>query len=155
MREHLDHFYKLPVPKLALVTGDCYGGGVELISCCQWIYASPEVLFGLWQRKIGLSFGWGGYERLKGKMSQSSVTAWLLEGETKSAERCHQIGLVDKIIMTHKFSEEVADWVRRQSRLYEKSFKTIYENLDINEAKTFESLWWSEYHRQELKKFVK
>lgn len=155
IRDILDTFYKLAVPKLAMVTGDCYGGGVELISCCQWIYATPEVLFGLWQRKIGLSFGWGGYERLKTKMSTGSITAWLLEGETKSAERCKQLGLVDHIIAHHKVDDEIENWVRHQSRLYQKSFQPIYENLDLNEVKTFESLWWSEYHKQELKKFVK
>ena len=75
----------LAIPKACFVQGSCYGGGVELLSCFDKTYGSPSSLFGLWQRRIGLSFGWGGGERLLKRLSESDLQAWLFEASTLSS----------------------------------------------------------------------
>lgn len=59
IRKVLKKFADHPAPKIAAVAGDCFGGGIELISCCDWIISESHVFFGMWQRRMELSFGWG------------------------------------------------------------------------------------------------
>ena len=44
-----------PVPVIAKVQGDCYGGGVGLVACCDVVVAAEQVGFCLSEAKLGLS----------------------------------------------------------------------------------------------------
>ena len=85
IRVQLKQLAHLPVPTLALVDGECYGGGVELLSCFDFIYSTPTSQFGLWQRKVGLTFGWGGGVRLLKRMSEHQLKQLCLEAKTLTA----------------------------------------------------------------------
>lgn len=141
---------QFPAPKLALVDGDCYGGGIELISCCDWIVTTPQSFFALWQRRMTLSFGWGGYARLQRRMSDATIKAWLLSGETKSSYWVHSQGLVDEIMHPKNATEYIEQWKLQQNQMTADSFSAIQNMTAANERKLFDQLWWSKEHRQKL-----
>ncbi|MBY0317027.1 MAG: enoyl-CoA hydratase/isomerase family protein [Bdellovibrionales bacterium] len=144
----LAHF---PAPKLALVDGDCYGGGVELISCCDWIVSTPKSFFALWQRRMTLSFGWGGYQRLKTRMSESAIKAWIQSGDTKSSYWAQSQGLINDIIHEKNVIEYLEQWKAQQLLLTTSSFTSIQRLTGTNERTLFDKLWWSKEHLQKLK----
>src|SRR5215831_7974676 len=61
-----DKLEALPVPSVALVSGPCLGGGLELALACDYRVAvdHPKTQFGLPEIKLGLLPGWGGTQRL-------------------------------------------------------------------------------------------
>ena len=44
----------LAVPTVAIVRGNCLGGGLELAAWCTWIFADPDASFGQPEIKLGV-----------------------------------------------------------------------------------------------------
>lgn len=141
---------QLPVPKLVFVDGDCFGGGIELLSCFDWIVATPKSFFALWQRQMTLSFGWGGYARLLKRIPESQLKAWVLSGEIRSTQGAFDLGLVNEIIPSFKRDEYFESWRLQQIQLTSESYSSIHSLNIKNERKVFDKLWWSVAHRQKL-----
>ena len=78
IRAILHELSQMPVAKTALVDGHCFGGGIELLSCFDYVVATPKSLFALWQKRIGLSFGWGGKRRLESRVGSETLKKWFL-----------------------------------------------------------------------------
>lgn len=151
----LQQISQYPALKVAFVNGDCLGGGVEFLSCFDLIWSAPHVYIGLWQRKMGLSFGWGGFERLAKRVNPAWATHRLLTGELQTAGQARDAGLVDEILDE---AEARTRWeILKASALNDKdgSFAAVSRDLPHGETSVFEKLWWSEYHRSQLQKFSK
>ncbi|RYZ65331.1 MAG: enoyl-CoA hydratase/isomerase family protein, partial [Proteobacteria bacterium] len=71
IRSALSELSALPIPTICVVEGDCFGGGVEVVSCFDHVIAASHVVFALWQRKISLTYGWGGGSRLERRLGSS------------------------------------------------------------------------------------
>jgi enoyl-CoA hydratase/carnithine racemase len=152
IRVALKKLSNFPAPKIAIVTGDCFGGGIELLSCFDFILSEPHAFFGMWQRRQELSFGWGGYERLKKRMSDSELQTWLLTGELKSAISCKNLGLVNEIIPNEQMSIRLKTLTNNLLSFKNESYIEIKNGLERNETLLFEKLWWSSSHREKLRK---
>ncbi|MCB0379258.1 MAG: enoyl-CoA hydratase/isomerase family protein [Bdellovibrionales bacterium] len=152
IRSLLDELNSFPIPKIALVHGACFGGGVELLSCFDFIYCTPSSLFGLWQRRIGLSFGWGGGARLARRMGDSVVKKWLLTAETRSAYQAKKCGLVDQIELSSRLKEGGVHQMQKILRFGNESLQHLL-GPEQNEVQTFQSLWMCDSHQKALKKF--
>lgn len=150
IRDFLDIISRVPCVKVAFVTGDCFGGGIEVLSLCDKIYSLNHVLFGLWQSRMHLSFGWGGYQRLAQRMNSAELRLWLSEGSTHSSYWCEKNGLVDEIlaqdVMVERFHSLKTATMGAAARYFS-------PDLVQDEEQFFEDLWWSQEHRQVLAKF--
>ncbi|HEX4924321.1 MAG TPA: enoyl-CoA hydratase/isomerase family protein, partial [Bdellovibrionales bacterium] len=85
VREALQALQKWPHPTVALVNGDCFGGGTELVSAFDLVLATPHALFGFWQRKLGLTYGWGGGARLLRRLTPQALATRALETRLMTA----------------------------------------------------------------------
>lgn len=150
--EALEALDRLPVAKACFVDGVCLGGGVELLSCFDHVVASPQSLFGLWQRRVGLSYGWGGGERLARRISKKHLNRWLLGAETKDVYSSKAIGLVDQIQLAQNGLLDCFRWVQRCHHFGTESLGCI---LDANqsEKESFTQLWLGESHMKALQRF--
>ena len=147
----LNEFKSLKVPKVCYVNGTVLGGGIELISCFDRILASPHSLFGLWQRRIGLTYGWGGEKRLLQRISKSKLEQWLFQASTKSVYEAKEIGLVDEICLSNQAIAASNRWIDNVCSQGIESFEKIKSHEDPSKA--FQALWLSEKHKKVLKKF--
>lgn len=150
--KRLDELAKYPVPKACYINGPCFGGGVELASCFDLVAASPAAVFGLWQRKVGLSFGWGGAERLQKRMNSSTLQNWLYSADLKNSYEACEMGLVDQIHLSQKGLKECVDWVKKVYAYGKESFAVTKPGFKTEES-LFEELWWGPEHQSALKKF--
>ena len=139
--------------KIAFVGGDCFGGGIEFLGCFDIIYSAPSAFYGFWQNRMGLSYGWGGYTRLKSKLSEPFLKSVLLEEKTLTAFEMKTAGLIHQILPLDQFECVMAQW--QKLFLSKKSKTEIQKNLQKNSQQVFEKLWWSEEHLEQLQKFVK
>lgn len=147
---HLENLKKWPGIKLALVNGDCFGGGMELLSSFDFCWATPDVLMGFWQRRIGLTTGWGGGQRMATKIGEQTVRRLLISGEQISAPQALRLGLIEKIVLKENIVAEGIQWLRAGINI---SPVIPTDWTASNEAKYFSKLWWNPFHRQVLERW--
>lgn len=144
-----------PKPTIAVVNGDCFGGGVELLSAFDFVLSSPHPLFALWQRKIGLTFGWGGGARLEQRLGLHQLRSLALSVESLSAYRAHDLGLIDEIHHEAVLLERSRQRAKALIGLPKAPIHALKNWTVGNEQESFHRLWWNEEHRQVLKAFKK
>lgn len=145
----LDKLYKTPVPKVALVSGDCFGGGLELISCFDRIVVAPHAYFRFWQLKLSLSFGWGGFDRLCRRMPDAQVKQFYLQISNMSSYEALSTNLIDEICPA-EFLEVRAREIISKTKVSRETYKKAHSLSSANERELFEDMWWSEEHRGHL-----
>lgn len=93
----LDALRDLPSVTIALVEGPAIGGGVEVVSACDLVFATSRASFDPAQVRLGVAAGWGGAARLADRLGPAAALRFLASGEPISAARAAGIGLVDHI----------------------------------------------------------
>lgn len=139
-----------PFPKVAYVNGDCWGGGLELLSCFDYRACASHALFGFWQRRNALTFGWGGFQRWNSKVSSDQIVQLSLSARIFSAREALRIGIIHQIISDIK----ALSWLESAATLQRESGGATLKLRPQTEQKLFEQLWFSEEHRASLKKFI-
>jgi methylglutaconyl-CoA hydratase len=88
---------EMPKPLLAGVQGAAIGGGVGLVSVCDFVCASQETQFGLSEVRLGLIPACIG-PFVIAKIGASFARALFLSGERFEAKRAYEIGLVHRLV---------------------------------------------------------
>jgi 3-hydroxyacyl-CoA dehydrogenase/enoyl-CoA hydratase/3-hydroxybutyryl-CoA epimerase/3-hydroxyacyl-CoA dehydrogenase/enoyl-CoA hydratase/3-hydroxybutyryl-CoA epimerase/enoyl-CoA isomerase len=99
---------RLPFPTVALIDGNCLGGGTELVLSMDDRLAStaPHTQIGLPEVKVGLIPGWGGTQRLPRLIGLNPAIEMITSGEPVSAQKAAAIGLVFDAVPTDRLVEE-------------------------------------------------
>ncbi len=139
----LKQLKNLNKPKVCVITGDCFGGGIELISCFDQIYSVPHAFFGLWQRRVGLSPGWGGGQRLTERLTNVKTIELLSSARTFDAYEAQHIGLVDQILPENVISDRACSWLEQHPT-------TARLNTIDQEKNLFKKLWFNPEHKKKL-----
>ncbi len=153
----LNDFQHIPIPTLCILSGDCFGGGMEWLSAFDKVLATPEVMLGMWQRKISLSWGWGGANRLKYRISKKTLMRLLLEAQTISAYQALDLNLIDAIYPKELITIKAFEFFQRQAELPAYPLSPI-KALNLSklspekEEKVFEKLWFNPDHKKILEK---
>ncbi len=148
----LNDLYHLPVPTVCYIQGSAFGGGVELISCFDWVTSSPSSLFGLWQRRVGLTFGWGGEERLVARMGQAKTSSWLFNAQSLSAYTAKEWGLVDDLQLTSQGLNKALAFTTKCLEYGSENFAKTKQNRG-QQSHLFPQLWLQDRHKEILKNF--
>ncbi len=101
-RDALAGFYRLvggevTVPLVGAANGTALAGGLELLLGCDLIVASSEALFGLPEVRRGL-FPGGGGTAIGQRIPLNIALEMTMTGNTVSADRAHQVGLVNAVV---------------------------------------------------------
>jgi cyclohexa-1,5-dienecarbonyl-CoA hydratase len=84
------------VVALAAVRGRCLGGGLELASFCQRVFASPDAMLGQPEIVLGV-FAPMASLLLSERVGRANAEDLCLTGRILTAEEAHRIGLVDEV----------------------------------------------------------
>ncbi|HEX8757339.1 MAG TPA: enoyl-CoA hydratase-related protein [Steroidobacteraceae bacterium] len=84
-------------PTLALIEGDCVGGGCGLALACDIRVASPAARFGIPAAKLGLSYSLHDTKLLVDLVGPSQAKRLLFSGQLVPAAEAQRIGLVDLV----------------------------------------------------------
>jgi 3-hydroxyacyl-CoA dehydrogenase / enoyl-CoA hydratase / 3-hydroxybutyryl-CoA epimerase / enoyl-CoA isomerase len=97
-----------PFPTVALVDGNCMGGGTELILAMDERIVSREshTKIALPEVKIGLLPGWGGTQRLPRLIGVNNAIEIITSGEPVSAEKAVALGLAFDAVPADRLIEE-------------------------------------------------
>jgi len=104
--------WALPQPVLAVVGGAALGGGMELALGCDIILASSSATFGQPEVKVGV-FPPIAALLLPQLLSRQAALECVLLGETWSAGRAHELGLVNAVVRLEQLEETAQVWAER------------------------------------------
>lgn len=85
-----------PMPVIAKVQGDCYGGGVGLVACCDVVVAADSVGFCLSEAKLGLSPATISPYVIKA-IGERAARRYFVTAERFTAARAQALGLVHEV----------------------------------------------------------
>jgi 3-hydroxyacyl-CoA dehydrogenase / enoyl-CoA hydratase / 3-hydroxybutyryl-CoA epimerase / enoyl-CoA isomerase len=99
---------RLPFPTVALIDGNCMGGGTELVLSMDDRIASSarHTQIALPEVKVGLIPGWGGTQRLPRVIGGYHAISMITSGDPVSAARAAELGLAFDAVPAKRLIEE-------------------------------------------------
>lgn len=103
-----DRISRLPFPTVALIDGNCMGGGTELSLSMDYRIASdsPKTKIALPEVNVGLIPGWGGTQRLPRLIGLNPALDIICSGNPISGSTATQLGLVFDAVPAEILVEE-------------------------------------------------
>ncbi len=112
----LPHFHALigelidaPVVTVAIVRGQCLGGGFEVALACDLIFANDDAVLGVPEIKLGV-FPPVAAALLPARIGASRSAQAILSGESRPASDWHDSGLVHQLVPGAGLEAAVDDW---------------------------------------------
>jgi enoyl-CoA hydratase/carnithine racemase len=165
MGQALHQLTQLPIPTIAAVNGDAFGGGCEILTACDLRLARRDARFCFAQAKNGLTTGWGGTGRLVALLGLSQALDLLLTARLFDAAEAHRLGLVHRLVEPETDVVDAAyAWARELLNLPQPAlaalkrlaYHAVYlppAQMAALETQLFTGLWHSPDHREALAAF--
>jgi enoyl-CoA hydratase len=105
-------------PYIAAVNGVAVAGGLEVILCCDLVFAAESARIGDGHLNFGVVPGSGSSVRLPRKLPRNIANRLLLTGELVSARQMLEWGLVNEVVADddlERYTAEVADRIAHLS----------------------------------------
>lgn len=100
-----------PGPTIAMIRGNCVGGGVSIATACDLRFASREAIFGITPSKLGIVYPTNALERAARLVGGPSAKHLMYSGELIDAERALRIGLIDELHDADALEARVSEFV--------------------------------------------
>ncbi|GAA1230306.1 enoyl-CoA hydratase-related protein [Prauserella halophila] len=84
-------------PSIAMIRGNCIGGGCQLSVACDMRFAEPEARFGITPAKLGIVYHFESTRLLTELVGPAQARYLLLSGNLVGASRAREIGLVTDV----------------------------------------------------------
>ena len=102
-----------PIPLLAAVNGAAYGGGCEIASASDFVYAATHARFALTEVTLGIMPGAGGTQNLARAVGERRAKELILSGLPFSAAEAEAWGLVNRVVASADLLETTMAMARR------------------------------------------
>lgn len=89
---------RAPVPVVAAVQGDVFGGGCEFLLLCDLVIMESHAGLAFRHAKMGLSPAWGGLTRLVERVGPLEAARLLFTAEKIDAAEALRVGLVNEVV---------------------------------------------------------
>lgn len=113
----------LSLPTVAMITGFCLGGGLELSLACRYRVAedNPKTRLGLPEVRLGIQPGWGGSVRLPRLIGGIEGLSLMLSGHTISAKAAVHLGVVDAAVPLRYFTQAAKHYILQDPGVHQPS----------------------------------
>lgn len=124
-----DLLSQYPLPTVALLHGQCLGGGLELALACRYRIAEENTRLGLPEVRLGIQPGWGGSYRLIAQLGPLTALPLLIRGNSLAANKAKTIGLVDAVVPERQWRASAIYFVRHLPRIKRKNTWQFWLNF--------------------------
>ena len=148
-----------PVPVIAALNGNTFGGAAELAVACDFRVSAAHAKIGFVQGRLAVSTAWGGGPDLLQLLGRARGLRLMVTGEMVTSEAALGMGLFDKVADgDDSLSETVEEFLapmRRQAPQVMRVFKALTdahrrgdtrETMQEIETKLFVGTWVHEDH---------
>ncbi len=108
--------FELPLTTISLVQGDALGGGFEAAISSNVVIAEKSAKFGLPEVLFNLIPGMGAYSFLVRRTGPAIAERIIMSGELLTAQKMHNLGLVDEVVEDGQGEEAVARFIKRHRK---------------------------------------
>ena len=162
--QEIESILACPVPVIAAVSGDVYGGGCELLLLCDLAVMEDHARVSFRHARMGLSPAWGGTARLLERVGPTLAARLLFTSELVGAEGAVRLGLVCENVPSGgsmaralAIAEEIAKADREVIAAHKKLLRDALHGsrraVKECEDETFRTLWGSAAHRRAMESF--
>jgi methylglutaconyl-CoA hydratase len=130
------------VPVLGRVNGHALGGGVGLVSVCDFVIANQEATMGFTEVRLGLIPAVISPYCIS-KVGESNARAWMLSGERFSSEEAKRMGLVHEVCSLNDLDMKVEEYKKKflaagpeAAKEAKRLIKGVMKNLKASEDYT-------------------
>ena len=102
-------------PIIAMISGVCIGGGVQVALACDIRIAARGTRFGVPAARLGLAYPLEGVNMLAQTVGPANARDILLSARLFDAEEALQMGLINRIVDPEKLEENVRDYVTKMA----------------------------------------
>jgi enoyl-CoA hydratase len=95
-----------PMPVIGAANGHAFGGGVEILLACDFVYASNAARFALTEVTLGIMPGTGGTQFLPRAVGERRAKEIIYLGKPFSAQDAFQWGLVNRLCAPDMVAQE-------------------------------------------------
>jgi len=128
----------LPIPTLAIVEGNVFGGGAELLFSCDFRMVVEGKKLMIPAAAVGLCYPIEGIERMTQRLGSTLVRRLLLTTESVSFEALSQHGAVDWLVPSDSVGTQSAAIIEKLSRLAPMSIAAMLQIIKMVETNTFD-----------------
>lgn len=164
MGDALARLTALPIPVIAAINGDAFGGGCEILTACDLRLTVPQARFSFAQTKVGLTTGWGGTARLVHLLGRSRALELLLTARLFDAPEAYRLGFVHRVLPPDEDSLTAAlNWAAELNQLPATALAAakalvLRESQSLHESRAaekelFMQLWGQTAHLEALAAF--
>jgi 3-hydroxyacyl-CoA dehydrogenase/enoyl-CoA hydratase/3-hydroxybutyryl-CoA epimerase len=138
MQGILNKITLLRVPSIALIHGQCLGGGLELALTCTYRLAStdPKTLFGFPEIQLGLIPGAGGTQRTPRLIGIAAALDLLLSGKRINSKKAFSLGLIHETVDAAQLEEMAVALLKNERHLTSHQQPLIKKGLQLALEKT-------------------
>ncbi len=111
-----DALSKCLKPMIAMIHGDCVGGGVEIAIACDLRFCSTDSRFGITPAKLGICYSMASTRRVSQSIGPSRTKDLLYTGRLINAATAQEWGLVDRVYGSDNLERETAVFVEQVCR---------------------------------------
>ena len=104
VQDALGRLERLSKPTIAVVAGNCIGGGCALAVACDLRLAAADARLGITPARLGLGYSLGDVRRLMALIGPARVKDLLYSARLIGAEEALRLGLVDRVVPTHELA---------------------------------------------------
>jgi enoyl-CoA hydratase/carnithine racemase len=130
-----------PHPVVAMITGACAGGGLELAAMCDFRICGTSSRFGVPINRLGFTIAYPELRGLLALVGRAVALEILLEGRIMNADEAYAKGLVTRVVADDKVEEEayatarrIADGAPLVNRWHKKFIRRIESGDKLTEA---------------------
>jgi 1,4-dihydroxy-2-naphthoyl-CoA synthase len=135
-----------PAPTIAVIRGNCVGGGVSIATACDIRIAADDSIYGITPAKLGIVYPTNALERAVRIMGGSATKHLMFTGELINAERALRIGLIDELhsvdALESRLKELTATLLERSSLTQVATKAMIDEVVRDGKVKPKTTLHW-------------
>jgi enoyl-CoA hydratase len=92
-----DAIVRCPIPTIAMIRGDCIGGGIEMAMACDVRFASRASRFGVPPAKLGVLYSFASTKRLVDLVGPGKAKDLLFSGRMFDAAEAYSMGLIERL----------------------------------------------------------
>ena len=108
--------FNMPLTTISLVQGDALGGGFEAAISSNVVIAEKSAKFGLPEVLFNLIPGMGAYSFLVRRTGPDIAEKIIMSGELLTAQKMHNLGLVDEVVEDGQGEEAVVRFIKRHRK---------------------------------------
>ncbi|MDT8912459.1 enoyl-CoA hydratase-related protein [Amycolatopsis sp. PS_44_ISF1] len=98
-------------PSVAMIQGNCIGGGCQVAVACDFRFAEAGARFGITPAKLGIVYHFDSTRQLVSLVGPANAKYFLLSGELVSAGRARELGLVNDVFEAEGLAGATAAFV--------------------------------------------